>query len=55
MKDGSGTLTLTGDNSYSGGTTIDGGVLQIGDGTSSAGSLPGNVVVNSTATGAVDV
>ena len=39
-------LTLTGTgNAYRGGTTISEGTLQIGDGSTSPGSLPGNVVV----------
>jgi len=42
-----------GGNSYSGGTTIDNGVLQIGDGATNAGSLPGNVVINSSTPGAL--
>ena len=49
-----GTLILTGaNNGYSGGTTINGGMLQIGDGATSPGSLPGNVVVNNTTAGAL--
>ena len=44
---GGGTLILSGSsNSYSGGTTISAGTLQIGDGVSASGSLPGNVVNN---------
>ena len=47
-------LTLTGTgNAYSGGTNIAAGTLQIGDGSTGPGSLPGNVVVNSTAPGAL--
>ncbi|WP_454918250.1 autotransporter-associated beta strand repeat-containing protein [Xanthobacter sediminis] len=42
MKSGE-TLTLTGENTYSGGTSIYGGTLQIGDG-GTAGSIIGNVV-----------
>lgn len=41
-KDGLGTLTLTGANSYGGGTTIAAGALQLGDGGTS-GSIMGNV------------
>lgn len=43
LKKGAGVLTLTGDNTYSGGTTISTGTLQIGDG-SDKGWLQGNVV-----------
>ncbi|MCL2639552.1 MAG: autotransporter-associated beta strand repeat-containing protein, partial [Phycisphaerales bacterium] len=41
-----GTTILTADNSYSGGTTISGGTLQIGNG-GTTGSITGNVVNNS--------
>ena len=41
---GAGTLTLTGDSSYTGGTTIAAGSLIIGNGTT--GSIIGNVVDN---------
>ncbi|WDZ80295.1 autotransporter-associated beta strand repeat-containing protein (plasmid) [Ensifer adhaerens] len=45
VKAGAGTLTLTGENTYSGGTTISGGVLRIGnDGV--GGSILGNVANN---------
>lgn len=40
-----GTLTLTGDHSFTAGTTISAGVLQIGDGTAT-GTLAGNVLNN---------
>jgi fibronectin-binding autotransporter adhesin len=46
IKTGTGTLTLTGANTYTGTTTISGGALQIGDGGTS-GSIAGNVVNNS--------
>ena len=39
IKSGGGTLTFVGANTYAGGTTIDQGVLQVGNGTSN-GSLP---------------
>ena len=42
---GSGILTLTGNNTYTGGTTISSGTLQIGAG-GSAGSIAGNVADN---------
>jgi autotransporter-associated beta strand protein len=42
---GPGTLSLTGANSYAGGTTIAGGTLRIGDGTAS-GTLGGGAVAN---------
>jgi autotransporter-associated beta strand protein len=41
IQQGSGTLILTGGNTYGGGTTIAGGTLQIGAG--ATGSLVGNV------------
>jgi outer membrane autotransporter protein len=44
-KAGAGTLTLTGANSYTGGTTIGAGTLEIGDGGTS-GSITGDVVNN---------
>ena len=42
---GSGTLTLTGENSYTGGTTISAGTLEIGNG-GTGGSITGNVTNN---------
>jgi fibronectin-binding autotransporter adhesin len=42
-KVGTGTLTLTSANSYTGGTIINGGTLQLGDG-GTTGSITGNVV-----------
>ncbi|WP_407530009.1 autotransporter-associated beta strand repeat-containing protein [Methylobacterium oryzisoli] len=44
---GTGTLTLTGANPYTGGTTITAGTLQIGNG-GTAGSIAGDVLNNST-------
>lgn len=46
-KTGTGTFTLSGANSFTGGTTISGGTLQIGDG-GGTGSLVGDVVNNAT-------
>ncbi|WP_431470279.1 autotransporter-associated beta strand repeat-containing protein [Sphingosinithalassobacter sp. LHW66-3] len=47
VKSDLGTLILAGANSYTGGTTVSGGVLQIGDGGTS-GSIIGDVVTNAT-------
>jgi autotransporter-associated beta strand protein len=44
-KTGSGTLILTGTNTYGGGTTISAGTLQLGNG-GTTGSIPGNVTDN---------
>ncbi|MGN6322944.1 MAG: autotransporter-associated beta strand repeat-containing protein [Dyella sp.] len=44
-KSGAGSLVLTGDNSYAGGTTISAGSLQIGDG-GTTGSVSGPIVNN---------
>src|SRR5690606_17813525 len=44
-KMGAGTLTLTGANTYTGGTAIDDGTLQIGDG-GTTGSIKGDVTNN---------
>jgi autotransporter-associated beta strand protein len=46
-KVGTGTLTLSGTNTYSGGTTITAGILQLGNGTAT-GSILGDVVNNAT-------
>jgi autotransporter-associated beta strand protein/T5SS/PEP-CTERM-associated repeat protein len=45
-KQGAGTLTLDGNNSFTGGTTISDGVLQVGAG-GTTGSIVGNLVNNS--------
>lgn len=47
VKDGVGKLTLTGENTYSGGTTIKNGILQVGDG-DRTGSITGNVANDGT-------
>jgi autotransporter-associated beta strand protein len=44
-KSGTGTLVLLGDNSFTGGTTIGAGTLQVGS-ASTTGTLPGDVVNN---------
>src|SRR6202035_5521607 len=46
VKDGSGTLILSGTNTYTGGTTISAGFLQLGNGGSATGSIVGNVLDN---------
>ena len=48
IKIGSGTLILSGSSTYSGGTTISQGTLQLGDGSSSNGSVSGNITDNAT-------
>ncbi|ASR43604.1 hypothetical protein BEN78_09690 [Xanthomonas citri pv. mangiferaeindicae] len=46
-KTGAGTLTLTADNGYTGGTTISAGTLQLGDG-GTTGHIVGDIVNNGT-------
>lgn len=46
-KTGTGTLSLTADNSYTGGTTVAAGILQLGNGGTS-GAITGNVTDNGT-------
>ena len=46
---GRGTTTLTADNTYTGGTTISAGILQLGNG-GTTGSIVGNIVDNGTLT-----
>ena len=43
-KTGSGQVTLTGANTYGGGTTVTAGTLQLGDGVTGNGSVTGNIV-----------
>ena len=43
IKTGEGTQILTGESDYSGGTAIDTGMLQLGDGLTSNGSVTGNI------------
>jgi filamentous hemagglutinin family protein len=47
IKNGTGAMTLTGTNSYTGGTTISAGTLQLGNG-GSTGSVVGDIVDNGT-------
>jgi autotransporter-associated beta strand protein len=43
LKTGAGTLTLSAANTYTGGTTISAGALQLGDGSANNGSVQGNI------------
>ncbi len=45
-KDGNGTLILENTNSYTGGTVISNGVIQLGNGVGNMGVIPGNVFDN---------
>ena len=47
-KVGAGTLLLANSNTYTGGTSINAGTLQLGDGTSVNGSVPGNITDKAT-------
>ncbi len=49
QKNGSGTLVLTGNNSYTGTTTVSNGTLSVGDGTTN-GTLGGSYVINNSGT-----
>ena len=48
VKSGAGTLTLVGSSTYSGGTTVSAGTLQLGDGTAQNGSVPNDITNNGT-------
>lgn len=47
VKDGTGTLVVENDNTFTGGTTVNGGILQIGNG-GATGSLSGNIANSGT-------
>jgi len=47
IKDGTGDIRFAGDNTYTGGTTINGGILYLGNNTTT-GSVTGNIVNNGT-------
>ena len=49
-KTGVGTLIVTAQNTYSGGTTVSAGSLQLGDGSANNGSIAGNVLDNANVT-----
>lgn len=53
-KSGAGTLTLTGNNTYGGGTTVAAGTLELGDGGSSGWAGSGNISVADGATLAIN-
>jgi autotransporter-associated beta strand protein len=46
VKNGTGTMMLSGTNTYSDGTTVSAGMLQLGDGTSRNGVVVGNIINN---------
>jgi autotransporter-associated beta strand protein len=46
VKNGTGSVTLTTANDYNGGTTINGGLLQLGDGAANNGSIVGTIANN---------
>jgi fibronectin-binding autotransporter adhesin len=48
-KAGPGTLVLLGDNTYTGGTTVSAGTLQLGNG-GATGSVPGDIAINGSST-----
>jgi autotransporter-associated beta strand protein len=53
IKAGTSTLTLTGANTYTGGTTVSAGMLQIGNG-GTTGAIIGSLMVNNSATLAIN-
>jgi autotransporter-associated beta strand protein len=54
-KTGNGTLTLTSDNTYTGGTIVNGGTLNLGYANSGAGTIVGALTVNAGATALLTV
>lgn len=52
QQDGAGTTVLNGDNTYTGGTTVNAGLLQLGNG-GTAGSVTGEIAVNAAGTLAI--
>lgn len=54
VKDGTGTLILTGENTYAGGSKVEGGILQIGDGGAN-GDIAGDVDLSAGTKLAVDL